>query len=252
MEMLPIGEGWGHRLGFAAVIILVMASCTTMKPSKTPEELASWAQPPKVILGPGDVLDIKFFNVPEINESQTVRPDGMITLQLVGEVPVTGKTPSELHDELVRLYTPELKSTKLAVMVRSLANRRVYVGGFVNRPGLINIPHSMTALEAIMEAGGFDDRRARIGEVLVIRHKDGKRYAALLNFKDALRGEAFKSFMLEPQDIVYVPRTKITEIGLFVDQYITSMIPRLGLTILGTAGTTTIGISQPLTVFTPP
>ena len=252
MKLLAIQKKWVHLLCIGSLLILSLTSCTTIQPAKTPEELNSWVEQPKVTLGPGDVLEVKFFNVPEINESQMVRPDGRITLQLVGEVPVSGKTPSELQNDLVRLYTPEIRTPKLTVIVRSLANRRVYVGGLVQKPGLIDMPHPLTALEAIMQAGGFDDRRAEISNVLVIRHKDGKRYGAALNFKDPLRGMEFQSFMLEPQDIIYVPRSKITQVGLFIDQYITAMMPRFGLSWFGGPGGTTIGISQPTTIFTAP
>lgn len=236
-----------------AVLLIGMAlvGCTSVKPAVMPQEMITHPEP-RLALGPGDVLEIKFFNVPELNETQMIRPDGKITMQLLGEVPAQGKTPSQLQDELVRLYTPELRTPKLTVVVKSLANRRVYVGGHVQRPGLIEMPHPLTALEAIMQAGGFDDRRAEIRNVLVIRHKDGQRYGASLNFKDALQGKEFPNFYLEPQDIVYVPRTKITQVGLWIDQHINSLLPRFGLTFLTPVGTTTVGISQPTTILTPP
>lgn len=251
MKLPPIQKKWGHLLCIGSLLILSLTSCTTLKPAKTAEEIRSWPQA-KVTLGPGDALDVKFFNVPEINESQIVRPDGKINLQLVGEVSVWGRTPSELQNELVRLYTPELKTPKLTVTVRSLANRRVYVGGLVQKPGVIEMPHQLTVLEAIMQAGGFDDRRAAVSKVLVIRHRDGKRYGAVLDFKDALRGMEFQSLVLEPQDIIYVHRKSITEVALFIDQYITSMMPRLGLTWLSGPGGVTFGVSQPTYILTPP
>ncbi len=251
MKSVAMQRKWARLFYTLLFMVLFLTSCTTMKPAKTPAELRTWPQP-KVTLGPGDVLDVKFFNVPEINESQTVRPDGKIALQLVGEVDVQGKTPAELQHELIQRYTPELKAPQLTVVVRTLVNRRVYVGGHVNRPGLIEMPHQLSALEAIMQAGGFDDRRARISSVLIIRHRDGKRYGAVLDFKDPLRGMEYESFLLEPQDIVFVPRTKITEVNLWIDQYITSLLPRLGLTVSGVVGTTTIGITAPTTILTAP
>ena len=251
MKLLPIRKKWGHLLCIGSLLFLSLTSCTTMKPAKTAEEISTWPKA-RVTLGPGDVLDVKFFNVPEINESQIVRPDGIINLQLVGEVPVWGKTPAELQDELIRRYTPEIRTPKLTVVVRSLANRRVYVGGLVQRPGLIDMPHQLTVLEAIMQAGGFDDRRAEISNVLVIRHRDGKRYGAVLDFKDALKGMEFQSLVLEPQDIIYVHRKKITEVALWIDQYISAMLPRLGLTWLSGPGGITFGITSPSTIVTVP
>lgn len=135
-----------------------------------------------------------------------MRPDGKITLQLVGEMEAKGKTPAQLREELVNAYTGQLRIPEVAVIVRSLSNRRVYVGGDVLHAGVFDMPRPITALEAIMQAGGFDYRRAEISNVVIIRHKDGNRYGCALDFRGALKGEEFQPFYLEPQDIVYVQR----------------------------------------------
>ena len=108
---------------------------------------AQAASPSPVTLAPGDVIEIKFFYTPELNEIQTVRPDGKLALQLVGEVEVQGKTPAELREELLRLYASQLKDPEIAVMSRLLQNRRVFVGGQVNAPGVIPMPGELTLLE---------------------------------------------------------------------------------------------------------
>src|SRR5262245_29884821 len=80
---------------------------------------ASTQPPESVKLAPGDVVDVKFFSVAELNETQAIRPDGKIALQLVGEVDARGKTPQQLREELIRLYTPHLKTADVTVIVRS-------------------------------------------------------------------------------------------------------------------------------------
>jgi len=184
---------------------------------------------PTAALAPGDVIDIKFFNVPELNESQAVRPDGRIALQLVGEIIAQGKTPAQLRQELNALYAPHLKKPDVTVIVRSFQSRRVYVGGEVNMPAVLPMPGTMTALEAIMQAGGFNLRTAQVKNVVIIRHKDGKRYGASLDFRDVLEGKPDSEFELEPLDVVYVPRTKIVRISQWIDQHVNQMIPILGL-----------------------
>ena len=253
MSSFSTGKPRRHLLRlWKAVPLLLLLGCQTVQPSRTPMELAS-QPPPKLTLAPGDVLDIKFYYAPELNESQAVRPDGIIFLQLIGEVDVRGKTPGELKEELVRAYSNQLRKPEVAVIVRSLSNRRVYVGGDVLRPGLIDIPHPITALEAIMQAGGFDYRRAEVSNVVIIRHKDGKRYGCALDFTGALSGKEFQPFFLEPQDIVYVPRNKISQVGLWIDLYINQVIPRVGLTYgKDIGGGATIGIVPPTTVVTQP
>ena len=87
---------------------------------------------------------------------------------------------------------------------------------------------------------------------ILFRHKDGKRYGCALDFRDALAGKEFLSFYLEPQDIVYVPRTKISQVNLWIDQYINQMIPRVGFTYSTPVGSATIGFTPPTTVVTQP
>jgi len=162
----------------------------------------------EVILNPGDVLDIKFFHVPELNESQTIRPDGKITLQLVDEVEIEGKTPAEVRDLLVKLYSDKLRQTEITVIVRELPNRVVYVAGEVTQPGVVKMPGKLSALEAIMEAGGFKMEFARMNKVMVIRQKNGERQYHSLDMKAVLSGKkgAMEPFYLKPHDIIYVPR----------------------------------------------
>jgi polysaccharide export outer membrane protein len=237
---------------FILFFLITAPACQTVRPARTPQELAA-APEPKLFLGSGDSLDVKFFNNPELNETQTVRPDGKIALQLVGEVMAGGKTPGELQKELVRLYTPHLRTPDVTVIVRSFANRRVYVGGHVKNAQFMELKPQMTALEAIMQAGGFDLITAEPSNVVIVRHKEGKRYGAALDLSGAIQGRESQPFYLEPLDIVYVPRSKISKVNLWIDQYINLMIPRVGFTYLAPLGSgATIGIQQTIPVITRP
>jgi protein involved in polysaccharide export with SLBB domain len=232
-------------------LIAISMGCQVVQPAVKPAEMQSESMP-KVTLSPGDVIDIKFFYTPELNDTQAVRHDGKITLQLVGEVMAYGKTPDEFRDELIKLYTSELKRPEVAVIVRSLYERRVYVGGEVRTPGLILMPGHLTALEAIMLAGGFDPRTAKISNVVIIRHKDGKRYGCALDFTKVIAGgEEVRPFFLEPRDIVYVPRTTIVKVNQWIDQYINKIIPRTGMTLLYTRGAGTLGLDTSTAIAVP-
>jgi polysaccharide export outer membrane protein len=197
--------------------------------------------PPAVTLAAGDVVEVRFFYTPELNVTQTVRPDGKISLQLIGDVAVQGKAPAELRQDLLARYASQLKAPDVAVIVQSFYQRRVYVGGEVLRAGVVQMPGSLTALDAIMEAGGFRLPQAEVKNVIVIRYRDDHRYGYCLDLKAALRGGELRPFYLEPQDIVYVPQTRITDIGQWVDQYINSLLPRTGFVMLTDVGGTTIG-----------
>lgn len=196
----------------------------------------------RVVLAAGDLIEVKFFFTPDLNESQQIRPDGHITLQLVGDIPAAGRTPAELQKTLEQKYTGLIENPSVAVIVRELNHRNVYVGGAVNEPGMLPMPGHMTALSAIMQAGGFDLREAKLKNVLVIRHQEGVRTVYSLDVRDALKGEAPpEPFYLHPQDIVYVPRTGIVHAGQWVEQHINRIIPQFGFTYLYNSGNTTIG-----------
>ena len=229
--------------------ILLLGGCKQPTPAMTPAQLRPIA-PSTLTLSPGDELEVKFFFAPELNERQFVRPDGKITLLLVGEIVAEGKTPSELQSELKDLYAKELKQPEVAVIVRSLADQVVYVGGEVNRPTQVELKGTLTAIEAIIRAGGFNPQTAELRNVVIVRHQNGKRYGCALDFSDTLAGKASTPFYLAPHDIVYVPRTVIAQVTQWIDQYINKMIPRTGMifsTPLG-AGTLALDMSTAIAI----
>ncbi len=179
---------------------------------------------PPVYLTPGDVISIDFTYWPELDVEQEIRPDGRVSLALVGHTRVAGMTVEEADAHLVELYTDKIKDPDITTVVRSFANRRVYVAGEVLEPGYIEMTDQMTALEAVMSTGGFDKRSANLEDVVVIRHIDGQRYAKLINFNLPLDAPD-SDLLLAPRDIVYVSRTTIDEVNQWVDQYISRVVP---------------------------
>ncbi len=209
------------------VALLCLSACSHNKNlPPPPKPFPPQAEIPPLVLGPGDVLDIKFRYADELNDNQTVRPDGKITLQMVDEVQAAGLTPLELDAKLTELYSKYLKDPVISVVVRELVSQRVYVGGEVNKPGEVLLAGQLTALQAIMASGGFDKVSAEPRSVLVIRHHQGQRYATKLDLSEALKTGAEEPFYLMAKDIVYVPRTKIEEVNLWVDKYINRLIPQ--------------------------
>lgn len=236
-----IGKRWLTLLVVAILMSTLLMGCQA--PVRYPS--GSEAEPsssPHVTLVAGDVIEVRFFYTPQLNETQTVRPDGKIVLQLVGEVEAQGMTPAGLRNELLRLYAPHLKDPEVAVIVRSFQNRRVFVSGQVMTPGIVEMPGKITVLEAIMQAGGFDMREAEVRNVIVIRHKEDQRYGYSLNLKPMMTGGEIQPFFLEPQDIVYVPRTEIAKANQWIDQHINKLIPQSGFFFSRQSGRTTIGM----------
>lgn len=161
--------------------------------------------PPAYTLREGDILKITFPGSPTLNTVQQIRTDGKITLPLIGEVDAAGLTTAELQAKLMKLYAPQLSTKAISVEVQSSAFP-VYVTGAVLHPGKISTDHPITALEAIMEAGGFDYTTADLKDVTVLRQEGNQTKHYTLNLKRVMDGKESKPFYLKPADIIYVPQ----------------------------------------------
>jgi polysaccharide export outer membrane protein len=177
---------------------------------------------------PGDVLDIKFFYNPELNEQGLpVPPDGRISLRLLPEVVVAGLTPEQAGIMIKQKYEEsELRSVVVTLQVRTFAGQKVFVDGEVFRANVIPLVGPMTALQAIAQAGGMKET-ARAHEVILIRRgADNKPAVTTLNLKRVRDGsDITQDALLMPYDIVFVPRSPIANIDLWVDQYIRKLMP---------------------------
>ncbi len=180
--------------------MLVPLGCRT-----TPDTSGFESIPPvALLLLPGDDVEISIFGVPDLNTVQRIRPDGNLSVKLFGDIQAAGKSPSELQKELTKLYEPQIQVKAITVIARSSA--AVYVSGAVSRPGKVEYLRPMTALEAIMEAGGFDQKAgARRGKVRVIRTENSQVKSYLLDFDKILTKGGNAPFYLKPFDTVYVP-----------------------------------------------
>jgi protein involved in polysaccharide export with SLBB domain len=184
------------------------------------------------VIQPGDELDVKFFYNPELNEAVTVRPDGMISLQLVDEIKAAGKTPAELDKALTDLYSQELRKPMVTVIIRTFSGQRIYVGGEVNEGGLFELPAGMTAIQAVFQAGGFRET-AQPAETLVIRKgPDNRPVPIRVNLTSVMKGnEEGADFRLQPDDVVYVPKSAIAQANKFVNQYIEQLFLFRGVSL---------------------
>jgi protein involved in polysaccharide export with SLBB domain len=222
-------------LGLMLAAIAVASGCShsnSTAPSIEAAPAASQQLVPSYLIQPGDTLDIKFFYNPELNESVTVRPDGYISLQLVNEVKAAGLQPSQLNETLTQLYARELKKPVIAVIVKTFAGQRVYVGGEVGQQGLITMPAGLTALQAVMQSGGFKNT-AQPSETLVIRKgPDNRPVPVRVDLNTMLSGSiAGQDFRLQPDDVVYVPKSPIAMANQFVNQYIEQLFLFRGISL---------------------
>jgi len=200
------------------------ASQSTNVKEVEPIALPETQKPFVYTIAPGDELDIKFFYNPELNETITVRPDGMISLQLIDEIQAAGLKPADLDNKLTDLYSRELRKPVLTVIVRSFTRQRIYVGGEVNTPGLIVLPAGMSTLQAIFQSGGFKET-ADPAETLVIRKgENGKPVPVRIDLAAVMDAGGGSDFQLQADDIVFVPKSAIANANKFIDQYINGLL----------------------------
>jgi polysaccharide export outer membrane protein len=205
LNSTPAWLAQAGRPAALALAVLALAGCQATQPGLQQAMQQAAARPEAVPLREGDVLRVTFPGSPNLDtQPQPIRRDGNISLPLIGEVKAAGLTPGELEKVLVEKYSPQLviKEVRVNVVASSYS---VYVTGAVLRPGKVTSDHPLSALEAIMEAGGPDYTKANLKAVTVIRHEDGKTQNYTLNLRNVLKGQSAEPFYLKPSDIVYVP-----------------------------------------------
>jgi len=175
---------------------------------------------------PGDSLRLSFFYEPELNQEVLVRPDGRVSLLLVDDVEAAGRTPAELDHELTEKYGAFFATPEVTVAVQRIAEARVFIGGEVRVPSMLVLNGRMTALQAIMRAGGFE-KTAKVKEVLLVRRTaDEERQIYRLNLRDSMSMESsLDDVYLQAADLLLVPPKAIARVNQFVDEYVYGIIP---------------------------
>jgi polysaccharide export outer membrane protein len=203
---------------------VVVESPTPVGAPGTEVGLVGPALSEEYVIQPGDRIEIKFFYNSEMNDFMTVRPDGRISLELIGEVMAAGRTPLGLKTFLTEKYAKELKNPEVTVIVRSFGSR-IYVDGEVKKPGEFELLRPLTVMQAISRAEGLTEKAWK--EALVIRRIKGKEPLVMkLDLNEVLTGKDFSQDVgLVAFDIVYVPRSPIADVNLWVHQYIRANIP---------------------------
>lgn len=189
---------------------------------------------PEYRLGFGDVIDIKFFRNSQFDEALTVRPDGRISLAKVGEVLVSGMTPAKLDSIITETYREFVLDPEVTVIVREFGGYQVYVLGEVNSAGGFPVQRNMTLLQAIAIAGG-PKTFAQMGSVVVLRRGHNQEVEAIkVDLTKSMKAKTGADILkndiwVQPQDIIYVPKTFIANVSDFMSQVYAGILPPLDL-----------------------
>lgn len=175
---------------------------------------------------PGDQLDISFYLSPEFDQDVTVRPDGNISMPVVGNVHVQGQTPGQLEKNLNQLYSQELRDPKSTVRIDKSPSQVVYVEGQVGKPGSVPLQPGMTAIQAIAASGGMTDAAGASKVFIIRRDACGTAHAQPLKLDKALtQNSQEEDAALAPSDIVVVPRSGVAQFDLNMKQYVRDALP---------------------------
>lgn len=157
-------------------------------------------------IGPGDVLVVNVWKEPEITQTETVRPDGKISLPLIGDLEASGLTPKQLESEVTQKLQSYLDAPQVTIIVHEVKSQRVNVVGQVAKPGSYALFKPMTVLDAIATAGGLLEY-AKAKKIYVLRAgPDGRTKRLPFNYKAVLKGQnPAQNTELESRDTVVVP-----------------------------------------------
>jgi polysaccharide export outer membrane protein len=180
-----------------------VASARTPATPSTNARAASTS--PEYRIGSGDKLRIDVFKETELSHDLQVRPDGRITIPLVGDLTAAGQTPMQLQKRLAESLKEYVANPVVTVMVTEVADRVVYVMGEVSQPGAVPLRGPMTVLQALAVAGGFKEFANTKGIKVLRRTGQGDRVETIpFNYKDATRADGPVFYLVEG-DTVVVP-----------------------------------------------
>jgi polysaccharide export outer membrane protein len=156
------------------------------------------------VIGPLDVLTVSVWKEQALSGSLLVRPDGMISMPLVGDIQASNLTPLQLADQISSRLKKFIQDPNVTVVISQIHSKVVYMLGEVGRKGPIEMTPGMTLLEAISIAGGPTDY-ANTKKIYILRNDGGKHVKLPVHYKQALKGDNTYNVALKPDDTIVVP-----------------------------------------------
>ncbi len=191
--LLAAGSGW--------------AGAQAVAEQQDPPAEASSPHNNSFVIGNDDKLNINVWKDPELTRTVQVRPDGKVSMPLIGELQAAGRTPLQLEDEITDKLKTYMAQPDVTVIVEQINSQKFNILGRVAKPGSYPLTTTTTVLDAIAEAGGFLDFAKQKG-IYILRPKSGGGGDTRLhfNYKDVIRGKhTEENVRLEPHDTIVVP-----------------------------------------------
>lgn len=156
------------------------------------------------VIGASDVLTVTVWKEPALTGTLLVRPDGMISLPLIGDIQASGLTPLKLADQIEGTLKKFMQDPKVSVVLTQIHSKVIYLLGEVQKKGPVDMTPGMTLLEAISNAGGLTDY-ANAKKIYILRNESGNHQKIPVHYKQALKGDNELNLTLVPGDTIVVP-----------------------------------------------
>lgn len=174
---------------------------TVPGPAPTEPTGVAGVDPKTYVIGAEDILYIRVWREPDFTGPEGVRPDGKITLPLIGPMQAAGLTPESLATQLTQALSQYVKNPDVNVTISQVLSKRYTITGEVNHPGVFPLVTPVTIFQALSNSGGFRDF-ANTKKIIVVRGNKRIKF----NYKEVLAGKKLdQDISLEPGDTIIVP-----------------------------------------------
>ncbi len=189
------------------VFLILLPAVSIFPPNSFGAEKTVWQRDKDYQIGAEDVLEISVWRNADLSKVVTVRPDGKISLPLIGDLQAAGLTPTQLKEEIVTRLKTYQESAVVSVIVQTVNSYRIFIVGEVRTPGTYILKNSTTVLQAISLAGGFTQFASKNKIVLVRKKGDGADERINVRFDDLVYGDEKleKNLTLKAGDTIFVP-----------------------------------------------
>jgi len=192
-----------QRSIFVVFFLIIFGACASF--SYGAEKTVQVSSGPSFYLGAEDVLEISVWKDEALTKQAVVRPDGMVSFPLIGQIRAAGRTVEDLQREIQRKISRYVPDAPVTVMVLEIGSPKIYVVGKVNKPGVYIMGHYLRIMQALAMAGGtttFADR----DDIMIIREESGRQTIMKFNYDRVASGrDLHKNITLKPGDTVVVP-----------------------------------------------
>jgi polysaccharide export outer membrane protein len=193
-----------------SLIVSGLSFCSHFKAAEktiatTPETRKHGTVDPSYVIGPRDVLEIQVWKEPDFSRQALVRPDGKITLPLMGDIQASGMNGMDLKDLLTEKLKSFVDNPEVTVIVLESHSKNFYILGRVNRPGTYPLGQDMTVLQALSVAGGLGEWADK-DSIRIIRRSGGREEILRFDYDKVTSGKKLEqNILLEPNDTIIVP-----------------------------------------------